>query len=536
MLTNRVEVTGRRDRLPDLGEYVARAAAQGRLVVQPRMGLPEPQQMTAGLWAVAAAGPSVAGTITLDSYTRVGDHVSARKALDEGQPLNGFPLVAHGAPVTAQVTAGLPVPVQVRHGSADPGEIFRTMARAGLSASEGGPVSYCLPYGRTPLAESVAAWRDASAQLADRCRAQGTRAHLETFGGCLLGQLCPPSLLIAMSVLEALFFVQQGVESVSLSYAQQTHPVQDIEALAALRVLAHELLPSRVDWHLVLYTFMGVFPRTAEGAKQLLDTSADIAVRGGAERLIVKTVAEAHRIPTVAENLTALHTADARAQRARSASQLPAAHQVDAQVSLAEARALIEPVLEHGDIGEGLLAAFRDGYLDVPFCLHADNRGLTQGFIDPEGRLGWAQTGRLPLPRASAWRGRLSSGELLTMLYFNADRHDECAVQLATEIPALTAPHPYRVAVIGAGPRGLAVLERLAARLTVQPAGRPVELYAIDAVQPGSGRIWRTDQADSLLMNTPAGEVTMFSGPRDVGPTRPGAGPRSPASYPVGFC
>jgi methylaspartate mutase epsilon subunit len=80
------------------------------------------------------------------------------------------------------------------------------------------------------------------------------------------------------------------------------------------------------------------------------------------------------------------------------------------------------------------------------------------------------------------------------------------------------------------------VLERLAARLTVQPAGRPVELYAIDAVQPGSGRIWRTDQADSLLMNTPAGEVTMFSGPRDVGPTRPGAGPRSPASYPVGFC
>src|ERR1035437_3617435 len=186
MLTNRVEVTGRRDRLPDLGEYVARAAAQGRLVVQPRMGLPEPQKMTAGLWAVAADGPSVAGTITLASYSRRG---------------------AHGAPVTAQVTAGLPVPVQVRHGSADPGEIFRTMARAGLSASEGGPVSYCLPYGRTPLAESVAAWRGASAQLADRGRAQGTRAHLETFGGCLLGQLCPPSLLIAMSVLEALFFV-----------------------------------------------------------------------------------------------------------------------------------------------------------------------------------------------------------------------------------------------------------------------------------------------------------------------------------------
>ena len=67
--------------------------------------------------------------------------------------------------------------------------------------------------------------------VADR----GGRAHLETFGGCLLGQLCPPSLLVAISVLEALFFVQHGLRSVSLSYAQQTHPAQDIEALAALR-------------------------------------------------------------------------------------------------------------------------------------------------------------------------------------------------------------------------------------------------------------------------------------------------------------
>ena len=94
--------------------------------------------------------------------------------------------------------------------------------------------------------------------VADR----GGRAHLETFGGCLLGQLCPPSLLVATSVLEALFFVQHGLRSVSLSYAQQTHPVQDIEALAALDRLATELLPDVVDRHIVLYTYMGVFPRT----------------------------------------------------------------------------------------------------------------------------------------------------------------------------------------------------------------------------------------------------------------------------------
>ena len=155
--------------------------------------------------------------------------------------------------------------------------------------------------------------------VADR----GGRAHLETFGGCLLGQLCPPSLLIATSVLEALFFVQHGLRSVSLSYAQQTHPVQDIEALAALDQLATELLPDDVDRHIVLYTYMGVFPRRVAGARSLLADSARIAVLGGAQRLIVKTETEAHRIPTVAENLAALTAAADWAAHARHDTDLP---------------------------------------------------------------------------------------------------------------------------------------------------------------------------------------------------------------------
>ena len=52
---------------------------------------------------------------------------------------------------------------------------------------------------------------------------------------------------------------------------------------------------------------MGVFPRRVAGARSLLADSARIAVLGGAQRLIVKTETEAHRIPTVAENLAALH-------------------------------------------------------------------------------------------------------------------------------------------------------------------------------------------------------------------------------------
>jgi hypothetical protein len=82
-----------------------------------------------------------------------------------------------------------------------------------------------------------------------------------------------------------------------------------------------------------------------------------------------------------------------------------------------------------------------------------------------------------------------------------------------------------RIAVVGSGPRGLIVVERLAARLAEEDTGRPIEINLIDAVEVGAGRIYRTDQPDWFLMNTVAGMVSAFSGVPDEGPTRAGSGP-----------
>ncbi|RDI34856.1 methylaspartate mutase [Lentzea flaviverrucosa] len=393
-------------------DAVARAAAAGRLVVQPRMGMASPLEMRAGLLAVRGAGATTVGTLTVDSYTRVGDHRAALTALHDGARLNGYPIVSHHPDTTRAVLDGLTgFPVQVRHGSADPRAIFGALAAAGLDATEGGPVSYCLPYSRKPLRDSVEHWTEACENFS---------GHLETFGGCMMGQLCPPGLLVALSVLEAVFFRFHGVRSVSLSYAQQTNADQDAEAIRALRVLAARFL-SDVDWHVVVYAYMGVFPRTPAGARLLNDNAARLAVRAGAERLIVKTVAEAHRIPTVAENVDALESAAEAAALAE-----PEQSFVDTGV-LAEATALVEAVLElPGDPGEALLAAFRRGLLDVPYCLHPDNAGHSRSHIDDAGRLRWSSVGAMPIPRSSVDRSGPApdSASLLTALHRVAHLHD----------------------------------------------------------------------------------------------------------------
>ncbi|WP_371674699.1 FAD/NAD(P)-binding protein [Streptomyces sp. NBC_00289] len=76
------------------------------------------------------------------------------------------------------------------------------------------------------------------------------------------------------------------------------------------------------------------------------------------------------------------------------------------------------------------------------------------------------------------------------------------------------------------GPRGLGVLLRLHANLCIHPPDSPVAVHVVDPYPPGSGRIWRSDQPDCLLMNTVASQITVFpdetvvmQGPLVTGPS-----------------
>ncbi|MEV0505543.1 FAD/NAD(P)-binding protein, partial [Streptomyces spectabilis] len=104
------------------------------------------------------------------------------------------------------------------------------------------------------------------------------------------------------------------------------------------------------------------------------------------------------------------------------------------------------------------------------------------------------------------------------------DRHLGPAPFTARPAPAGLG-NGYAIAVVGTGPRGISILERLGARLLGKRPARPLTIYAIDADEVGSGRVWRSGQPPWLSMNNRCGEVTMFSGPADDGAWRPGAGP-----------
>ncbi|MEU6668951.1 FAD/NAD(P)-binding protein [Streptomyces sp. NPDC046727] len=84
----------------------------------------------------------------------------------------------------------------------------------------------------------------------------------------------------------------------------------------------------------------------------------------------------------------------------------------------------------------------------------------------------------------------------------------------------------HQLVIVGAGPRGTGVLERIAANAPELYTGPGLDIHLVDPHPPGGGRIWRQAQSPLLWMNSHAEDITMFTddtvamaGPVREGPT-----------------
>ena len=187
-----------------------------KLFFQPRMGVKDIDEMSQALKRLKNYKNAL-GTLTIDSFTRQYDIKNVKKAVLGGGTLNGFPLMYYSETELREKITALTDEnflIQVRHGISNPYRMFKKMVESGLSITEGGPISYCLPYSRTPLKNSFDAWAKSTRLLVKH------KGHIESFAGCMMGQLSPPSLLIALNILEGLFFHNCYLKDISFSFAQ----------------------------------------------------------------------------------------------------------------------------------------------------------------------------------------------------------------------------------------------------------------------------------------------------------------------------
>ncbi|HVF49519.1 MAG TPA: methylaspartate mutase subunit E [Pyrinomonadaceae bacterium] len=381
------------------------------MLVQPRSGVPLVGKQINLFKAFKQAGARVL-SYQVDSMTRNNNYAGAEEAIRESRvtgtsTLNGYPVVNHGPKNLRRIISEVKVPLQTRHSTRDPRLLAEISYAGAVTSYEGGAICYNIPYYKNyPLDESIRSW-----QYVDRL----TGIYRERFDiildreffGTLTATLIPPCLALAVDIIEAILAVRQGVKSVSLGYAEQGHRVQDIAAIRMLRTLAAEYLGNLgyKDVHIstVFHQYMAAFPPHPERAADLIYNSAITAALSGATRVIVKTPAEAYKIPTMEDNVHGIDLVHRGIAEAKGVQVCETRLAEECEHIRREVEAIIESIIfcGNGDIAQGVVTGFEKGLLDIPFSPSIYNRGEVMTARDTEGAVRFLSLGQLQLGRES---------------------------------------------------------------------------------------------------------------------------------------
>ncbi len=386
---------------------LARALASGVPLAQPRAGVALLPELIDLLKYLQDTGGADLLPTTIDSYTRLNRYREAQTGIEESKiqgrsVLNGFPAVNHGVSACRKLTEALAVPVQVRHGSPDARLLAEITLAGGFTAFEGGGISYNIPYAKeVPLTRSIRDWQYVD-RLVGYYAENGVTINRESFGP-LTGTLVPPSISLAVGIIEGLLAAEQGVKSISLGYGQGGNLIQDMAALHSLKVLVVEYMTrfgyQDISLSTVFHQWMGGFPQDESEAYGVIAWGAVTATLARVTKVIVKTPHEAIGIPTKEANAAGIRTTKQILNMLKDQT-LPETPEFDEEVEIIkqETRALIDKTLElgEGDLALGVERAFQAGTLDIPFAPSKFNAGRIIPARDNLGAVRLLDFGNLP--------------------------------------------------------------------------------------------------------------------------------------------
>lgn len=380
-------------------------ATRDKMLVQPRGGFPTYEKQFALYEFFVAANVDVL-PLTIDSNTRLNDYTTARKMLrlseaNEIDMLNGYPLVNHGYRSTRKMMTHFNHPVSLRHGTPDARLLIEIAIASGIFEIEGGPITYVLPYSKNfPLDKAFLYWKYVERVCANYSTFNKP-INRESFGP-LTATLVPPSITIAIQLLEMMLSLEEGVKSFSVSFAQQGSMMQDIVTGRVTRQLADfyaaQIGCDDASIHLVYHQWMGAFPTDGNSADQLISLSTILASMVGADKIITKTREEAIGIPTKEANAQTVANTQ---YTLRILGGLPAiVDEHEEEILAAEVHAILQAVFNDpaDTLWRKIFNSIKSGIIDVPFSPHIINHNRMITVRDARKNIRIIERGNVPIP------------------------------------------------------------------------------------------------------------------------------------------
>lgn len=346
-------------------------------------------------------------SVIIDSHTRENHYDNAKIALEDSiksnkSLLNGFPLVNYGVKLARKIINDVEVPLQIKHGSPDARLLIEMALLAGFSAFDGGGISHNVPFTKSiSLKESLENWKYVD-RLVGLYEENGIRINREIFSP-LTATLVPPAISNSIQILETLLAVEQGVKNISVGLAQYGNVTQDIASLLALKEQVQFYLDTfsfkDINISTVFSEWIGGFPEEELKAYSLISYSATIALFSKANRIFIKNIDEYSKnslgntmINSLLLTKTILEIGNC--QKINNSEDII----LEKEQIKKETAQIITKVFSicNGDLSKGIIKAFEDGIIDIPFAPSKYNLGKMMPARDNEGMIRYLDIGNLP--------------------------------------------------------------------------------------------------------------------------------------------
>lgn len=392
----------------NFAQKLKQAKLTGRTTVQPRAGVDRINDHIELLQFLEAAGADFLPS-TIDSYTRQNRYSEAEHGIKESTRLNramlnGFPAVNYGVEGCMRVLENVNVPLQARHGTPDARLLAEVIHAAGWTSNEGGAISYNIPYAKNiSLTDTILFWQYCD-RLVGFYEEHGIPINREPFGP-LTGTLVPPAISNTVGIIEALLAAEQGVKNITVGYGMGGNVIQDVAAIKTLESQTIAYLEKfgyqDVFVTTVFHQWMGGFPADEDQAMGLIAMSSQVAALSKATKMITKTPYESIGIPTKEANARGIKASKLVVQLLRDQ-----AYDIDSvklqkeidQITR-EVDSLMTAVMTvgEGDLAVGVVKAFEQGIIDIPFAPSRFNAGKMLPARDNEGNIRILEFGNLGL-------------------------------------------------------------------------------------------------------------------------------------------
>ncbi len=393
-----------------LAATMRRAVAEGKCLTQPRGGFGTLEMQKELMVTLDREGLADIVPTTTDSYTRNEQFAKAQEGIEESQArgrsmLNGFPLVNIGTRAARALIDAIDKPAILLSGTALPRLTGETAFAAGYSGYLGSAIAYTVSYTKEMAIEEGIRNFQYLDRLTALYQARGVELHRRQ-PGFLTGTTIPPSIAIAVAVLDLLLGAAQGAKNYGLELAQTLHLVQDAAAIEVCGELCQEYLERAgfqdVFTPVTSLHWMGAWPQDAAQATALIVYGGVLAAISGAASVTTKTIHEAFGIPTPQLNAEGLRMTRMGIYLARNIrlDNLPEFER-EKELIRREVRAIVDKVLEmgDGDTATGTVRAIEAGVLDIPWSpnKHVQSRVLPARDVD--GYLRIFDPGAIPFPK-----------------------------------------------------------------------------------------------------------------------------------------